>query len=115
MVANFLYGSGLRLMESPRLRVKDVVLERGELIVRDAKGGKDRVTVSIRSGCTCRNCTFDSNSRGRRVPRASRCRLRYCANFPMLQFNGVGSTYSLQIPIAWMFTAVRFAITCTRK
>ena len=32
-------------MESLRLRVKDVVLERCELIVRDAKGGKDRITV----------------------------------------------------------------------
>lgn len=45
LVANLLYGSGLRLMESLRLRVKDLVLERHELIVREAKGGKDRVTV----------------------------------------------------------------------
>jgi integron integrase len=45
LFANLLYGSGLRLMEALRLRVKDVVIERGELIVRDAKGGKDRVTV----------------------------------------------------------------------
>lgn len=45
LVANLLYGSGLRLMEALRLRVKDVVLERGELIIRDPKGGKDRVTV----------------------------------------------------------------------
>src|SRR3984885_42380 len=45
LIANLLYGSGLRLMEAHRLRVKDLVLERGEVIVRDAKGGKDRVTV----------------------------------------------------------------------
>jgi site-specific recombinase XerD len=45
LVANLLYGSGLRLMEALRLRVKDMVLEREEIIVRDAKGGKDRVTV----------------------------------------------------------------------
>ncbi|HXP64877.1 MAG TPA: integron integrase [Steroidobacteraceae bacterium] len=45
LVANLLYGSGLRLMESLRLRVKDVVIERGELIVRESKGGRDRVTV----------------------------------------------------------------------
>jgi integron integrase len=45
LVANLLYGSGLRLMESLRLRVKDVVMERRELIVREAKGGRDRVTV----------------------------------------------------------------------
>jgi integron integrase len=45
LVASLLYGSGLRLMEALRLRVKDVVLERGELIVREAKGGKDRITM----------------------------------------------------------------------
>jgi integron integrase len=45
LIANLLYGSGLRLMEAHRLRVKDLVIEHGELIVRDAKGGKDRVTV----------------------------------------------------------------------
>ncbi len=45
LLANFLYGSGLRLMEAHRLRVKDLVMERGELIVRDAKAGKDRVTM----------------------------------------------------------------------
>ena len=45
LVANLLYGSGLRLMEALQLRVKDVVMERAELIIRDAKGGRDRVTV----------------------------------------------------------------------
>jgi integron integrase len=45
LIANLLYGSGLRLMEAHRLRVKDLIFERGEVIVRDAKGGRDRVTV----------------------------------------------------------------------
>ena len=45
LIANLLYGSGLRLMEALRLRVKDLIIDRGEVIVRDAKGGKDRVTV----------------------------------------------------------------------
>jgi integron integrase len=45
LVASLLYGSGLRLMEALRLRVKDVALERGELIVRGGKGDKDRVSV----------------------------------------------------------------------
>jgi integron integrase len=45
LIANLLYGSGLRLMEAMRLRVKDLDLQRNEIIVRDAKGGKDRVTV----------------------------------------------------------------------
>jgi integron integrase len=45
LIANLLYGSGLRLMEAHRLRVKDISLGRGEIIVRDAKDGRDRVTV----------------------------------------------------------------------
>ena len=45
LVANLLYGGGLRILEGVRLRVKDLALDRGELIVRDSKGGRDRVTV----------------------------------------------------------------------
>lgn len=40
-----LYGTGMRLLEVCRLRVKDVDLERREIIVRDGKGAKDRVTM----------------------------------------------------------------------
>jgi integron integrase len=40
-----LYGSGLRLFELLRLRVKDLDLERGQIVVRDGKGSKDRVTM----------------------------------------------------------------------
>ncbi len=43
LVVGLLYGSGLRLMEALRLRVKDV--QRRELTVRDGKGGKDRLTL----------------------------------------------------------------------
>jgi len=45
LVAALLYGTGMRLLEGLRLRVKDVDFERRELIVRNGKGGKDRVTV----------------------------------------------------------------------
>ena len=45
LMASLLYGSGLRLMECLRLRVKDVDFERREVTVRDGKGGKDRRTV----------------------------------------------------------------------
>ena len=44
-MASLLYGSGLRLMECLRLRVKDLELTRRELIVRDGKGSKDRITL----------------------------------------------------------------------
>lgn len=45
LMAALLYGSGLRLMECLRLRVKDVDFARNELTVRDGKGAKDRRTV----------------------------------------------------------------------
>ena len=45
LVAGMLYGSGLRLLEALRLRVKDLDLTRGELLVREGKGFKDRVTM----------------------------------------------------------------------
>jgi integron integrase len=45
LMAGLLYGSGLRLMECVRLRVKDVDFAYARIIVRDAKGGKDRVTM----------------------------------------------------------------------
>jgi integron integrase len=45
LIARLLYGSGLRLMEAVRLRVKDLDLNRLEIVVRDGKGGKDRVTM----------------------------------------------------------------------
>jgi integron integrase len=45
LLAQVLYGTGMRLMEGLRLRVKDVEFERREILVRDGKGGKDRVTM----------------------------------------------------------------------
>jgi integron integrase len=45
LLARLLYGTGMRLMEGVRLRVKDLELERREVVVRHGKGGRDRVTV----------------------------------------------------------------------
>lgn len=45
LVASLLYGSGLRLLECLRLRVKDIEFDRHQLIVRGGKGGKDRSTL----------------------------------------------------------------------
>ena len=45
LIARLLYGSGMRVMEGARLRVKDIDFERCELIVREGKGNKDRVTM----------------------------------------------------------------------
>lgn len=48
-IARLLYGTGMRLMEGMRLRIKDVDFDRQVIIVRDAKGGKDRVVMLPRS------------------------------------------------------------------
>lgn len=45
VMADLLYGSGLRLMECVRLRVKDIDIPRRQLIVREGKGGDDRATL----------------------------------------------------------------------
>jgi integron integrase len=45
LMARLLYGTGMRLMECVRLRVKDVDFVRHEILIRDGKGGKDRVTM----------------------------------------------------------------------
>ena len=49
LIARLLYGTGMRLMEGMRLRIKDVDFDRHVIIVRDAKGGKDRVVMLPRS------------------------------------------------------------------
>ena len=45
LVVRLLYGSGMRLLECLRLRIKDVEFARREIVVREGKGNKDRVTM----------------------------------------------------------------------
>jgi len=45
LLAKLLYGSGLRIKEALRLRVKDADFAQSQIVVRDAKGGKDRLTM----------------------------------------------------------------------
>ncbi len=45
LILRLLYGTGMRIMECLRLRVKDVDFERREILIRDGKGAKDRVTM----------------------------------------------------------------------
>lgn len=49
LVCSLLYGTGMRLMEVLRLRIKDVDFKRHEILIRDGKGMKDRITMLPRS------------------------------------------------------------------
>ncbi len=51
LMAGLLYGSGLRLMECIRLRAQDVDFEKRQILVRDGKGQKDRVTMLAEKYC----------------------------------------------------------------
>jgi integron integrase len=45
LICSLLYGAGLRLMECLRLRIKDIDFDRGQIVVREGKGAKDRITM----------------------------------------------------------------------
>jgi integron integrase len=45
LMASLMYGAGMRLMECLRLRVQDVDFARNEILIRDGKGAKDRITM----------------------------------------------------------------------
>ena len=64
LMASLLYGTGMRLMECLRLRVKDVDFARNEITVRNGKGGKDRRTVLPQVAAWSR-CSARSSGRGR--------------------------------------------------
>ncbi len=49
LMAQLMYGAGLRLMECLRLRVKDIVFDLNQILVREGKGDKDRITVLPRA------------------------------------------------------------------
>ena len=49
LFAQVLYGTGMRITEALQLRVKDIELDRGAIIVREGKGGKDRAVMLPRS------------------------------------------------------------------
>ena len=55
LIACLLYGSGLRLMEAVRLRVKDIDFARRELGIREGKGAKDRIKMDTTLE-PCRSC-----------------------------------------------------------
>jgi integron integrase len=74
LTVRLLYGTGMRLMEAVRLRVKDVDLSMRQIVVRDGKGAKDRVTVlpdsrvePLRAQLAVRRVIFDRDCSEKRA------------------------------------------------
>ena len=102
LIVQFLYGSGLRLMECMRLRVKDLDFGQRQILVRDAKGGKDRVTILPNSLikplhvqlATAKQLHEQDLAAGYGAVRFA-CLTLWNTNILMLTKNGFGSMFSL--------------------
>jgi len=96
LVGRLLYGTGMRLLEGLRLRVKDVDFDRRALIVREGKGFKDRVVMlPLRSNCRCATSSRAATPFGGTIAPpawpACTCRTRWRASTRALPGPGAGS------------------------
>ena len=104
LMGSLMYGSGLRLMECCRLRVKDIDLDRGEITVRDGKGAKDRVTLLP---ARLRRTLMSHLDNVRRIHRQDLERGRGHAPLPcalVRKYPNAATEWGWQ----WVFPAVRF-------
>lgn len=125
LLARLLYGTGMRLMEGLRLRIKDVDFDRGVIVVRQAKGDKDRVVMLPRSlAADLRGQTLAARSqRGRsgsmtdgRSAAGWRCRMHWRSSIRVWDSAGVGSGCFHRQRCQWIFAlASSAATTCMRS
>ena len=102
VIASLLYGAGLRVSEGLQLRVKDVDLEYRQIVVRDGKGRKDRITILPDSlhrnpGRSPKTCPRSLRRRPRNINVQAFRFLMHCApSFRGRRFPGVGTSCSLR-------------------
>lgn len=121
LIASLLYGTGMRLMECLRLRVKDIDFARHEITVREGKGGKDRHTMLPRSLTEplqreIERARVITPRIWRRASARRACRMRWRANTRAPRANSAGSSCFHRCSarsIRW--TARRAAITSTMQ
>jgi site-specific recombinase XerD len=92
LLAKLLYGTGMRLMEGLRLRIKDVDFERRAIIVREAQGDKDRVVMlpqtlapALKQQLLHARAVWDSDRRAQRNPPNLSC--------PFVSLRGMGLVF----------------------
>lgn len=118
LVANVLYGSGLRLLEALRLRVKDVDFTRCEIVVRD---GKDRVTMLPKRVSEPLQAYLEKVQRLHREDLAEgfgevNLPFALARKYPGLPGSGDGSLSSRRSIVRVILVARgSFATTCTRR
>lgn len=121
LLARLLYGTGMRLMECLRLRIKDMDFDRHAIVIRQAKGNKDRVVMLPRSLVPALRAQLLSLAQPGSVTAsptraASRCRTRWSPSTPRSATVGPGSGCSRRP--RWPSTrkpAWCAATTCSRK
>jgi integrase len=121
LMARPLNGSGMRLMECMRLRVKDVDLQRREILVREGKGNKDRVTMlpegllaPLAEQLARARLAFERDRRRTRT--ALICRMRWNGSTPMPAGRGAGSGCSRPTRILSIRVLALFGVTtCTKS
>lgn len=115
LMAGLLYGSGLRLMECVRLRVKDVDFAYAQITVRDAKGGKDRVTMLPREFGRTASTPFGQSEGAARAGHRGwiwKCASAVCARKKISQ---CASRMGLAIPISFLSALARSARRVRRR
>lgn len=98
LLAQLLFGTGMRLMESMRLRIKDVDFDRHVIIVREAKGGKDRVVMlprslvsALRAQLLAARIQWEADRQiGRRSVAVWSLHMRWNKSIPALATHGLG-------------------------
>ena len=96
LIARLLYGSGLRLMEGLRLRVKDIDFAQHQIIVRAGKGDKDRVTIlpdTLRLPLEQHLQQVKARLKKTWLPGTAMFTRPTLVNTPTLTANGAGSTF----------------------
>ena len=120
LMASLLYGSGLRLTECLRLRVKDLDFGYGQILVRDGKGAKDRVTMLPQALIEplerilkeCAPCTGATWERG---TERSIFHPPWNTSIRARPGNGVGSTFFLRASSPRIRAAAPYAATISMK
>lgn len=103
LVTWLMYGGGLRVREAASVRVKDVDLSRGEVLVRGGKGAKDRITLLPRSAVA----EFDRHREALRARWARWQRLGRASVVLPSAFDRKAPAASDAWPWQWLFPAVR--------